>query len=487
MGKVRNAKGQFAPKNGEGKAESYFTQELISNALLSRSQLIAEFCDPRRDIDDECGYTKTESLTATYYRGMYDREAVATRVVQVMPQESWQSQPTVYETEDVDHTTPFEEAWAGVNRDLLGNNWHEDEESSMLWEYLRRADELSGIGGYGVLLLGIDDGLDLREPIEGVVKGRKLLFLRSFDESLAPITNYDRDPASPRYGQPTEYSVMLSNPGEDLKNSYYIHWSRVIHLADNLGSNEVYGVPRMQPVYNRLCDLRKLYGGSAEMYWRGAFPGLSIETHPQLGGDVSINKTKMREQMENYMNGLQRYLALTGVTAKSLAPQIVDPTPWIEVLITAICIRLGVPKRIFMGSERGELSSSQDSRTWNNRLRDRQENYLTPRVVVPFINRLITIGVLPEPESYKVVWPDLEALTEEQKAAIAVKRTEAMAKYVQGNVEALIAPMDYLTRILGMAAEEAEAVIEATMEQLATIEEEREEPVETEEEGAPQT
>lgn len=470
--------GQYAKSNGDGIAANEF-RELVSNVVMSRSQLMRAFLDPRRDIDDECGYPKTEGLTGEHYRLLYEREPVAARVVAVMPEESWQVQPTVFETEEVDQETAFEAAWNELGRSLRGVSWYQDTEGSPIWEHLRRADELSGIGSFGALLLGIGDGLDLREPVQSVNLGgvtknqtqRKLLFLRSFDESLVDVTIYEKDINSPRFGQPVEYKITFSDPRTHAEGGVglpladkHVHWSRVIHLADNLGSSEIFGVPRMRPVFNRLYDLRKLYGGSAEMYWRGAFPGLSVETHPQLGGDVSIDADDVRSQMEKYMNGLQRYLTLMGVTAKSLAPQVVDPTPQIDSQINAICIQLDIPKRIFTGSERGELASSQDDSTWNGRLHSRQINYITPRIIVPFVDRLIAVGVLPQPGGYSVVWPDLDALTEDEQAAIAVKRTEALAKYVQGGVESLIVPMDYLTRVLGMETKEAEAVIKAAMD-----------------------
>jgi len=443
--------------------------EMVGNVLMSRSDLFKAFLDPRRDIDDDCGYPKTNEITGDKYRMLYDREAVAARVVEVMPRESWQVQPTVFETEEAEHVTPFEAAWKELHGALRGDSWYQDEEGSPIWEHLRRADELSGIGKYGVLLMGLDDGDEMSKPVERR-EGTRLLFLRSFDEALVSIAHYEPDITSPRFGQPLLYRITFNDPRDSSQGgvglplaTIAVHWSRVVHIADNLGSSEIFGVPRMRPVYNRLWDLRKMYAGSAEMYWRGAFPGLSLETHPQLGGDVTIDRNSIRDEMENYMNGLQRYLALMGMSAKSLAPQVVDPTPQIDVQITAICIRLGIPKRIFMGSERGELASSQDSSTWNDRLRDRQVNYLTPRIIVPFIDRLIAVGVLPEPDGYSVVWPDLGALTEEEQARIAVQRTEAMVKYVGGNVEALMTPLDYLMRVLGMTREAAMAILEATL------------------------
>jgi hypothetical protein len=220
-----------------------------------------------------------------------------------------------------------------------------------------------------------------------------------------------------------------------------------------------------------LYDLIKLYSGSAEMYWRGAFPGLSLETHPQLGGEVTLDKDATKDMMEDYMNGLQRYLAMEGITAKSLAPQVVDPTPQIDTQIEAICIQIGVPKRIFTGSERGELASSQDAKSWAGRMKNRQETYLTPRIIVPFIDRLILLGILPIPTGFSIEWPDMFSLSDDDKATIAAKRTEALAKYIMGDVQQIITPFDYLTRELGYSDDEAQEIIDTA---IAKMEEEEE-------------
>ncbi len=444
----------------------------VSNALLaSRAELAKKFSDPRRDIADECGHPPYGDTNAWDYQDLYDREAVATRVVEVLPKESWQIQPILYEDESADTTTLFERAFKDLGKNLDGEeSWFEDDQGNPVWEYLQRADILSGIGQFGALLLGINDGRDLREPVlpteYGSSNQRELLFLRCFPESLVQISQFDEDTGSSRYGQPVVYSITFNDPRESNRTgmglttaTQDVHWSRIIHIADNRGSSEVFGVPRMQPVLNRLLDLRKLYGGSAEMYWRGAFPGISLETHPALGGDVEIDRQATKDMMENYMNGLQRYLALMGMSAKSMAPQVVDPTPQINRQIEAICIRIGIPKRVFMGSERGELASTQDDAAWNDSLRGRQRNYVTPKIVKPFINRLIKIGVLPKPKRYCIYWPDLTSQTMADKAAIALSLTQAMSQYVQSNVEALITPLDYITEFLGVPDQKARSMM----------------------------
>ena len=481
----RDSQGRFASSNqvktnsnGKSKQRMSITNalwdDIVGRGILgnatSRSQLIKGMFDPRTDINDECGYPDT--INPEEYRGMYDREGIATRVVEVLPKESWVVSPSVFETEDPTQTTEFEKAWDELAQNLHGDSWYQDEQGSPIWEYLLRADILSGIGAYGVVLLGLDDGKDMLEEVEPG-KDRKLLYVRCFDESLATIARREEDINNPRFDQPTEYSISFNDPRDSLRGgrgfhvtTKKVHWTRCIHLADNLGSSEIIGVPRQQSVWNRLYDLKKIYGASGEGYWKGAFPGLSLETDPGLAGDhgVDVNPAIIRDLMEKYSTGLQRYLLLTGLTAKSLAPQVVDPSPQIESLIDAVCIRLGIPKRIFTGSERGELASSQDEKTWNNRLSHRQTTYITPRIIVPLVNRLISLGVLPEPIGYSVVWPDLNSLTEDQKATIAVKRTESMSKYIGGNVESMMVPMDFLTEIIGLSDEKAQQIVDTAIE-----------------------
>lgn len=462
---------------------------LVQNAgpTLSRSSFTDKTLDPRRSINDECGYKETANITRDDYRELYDRESVATRVVQVLPMECWKVVPTIFETEDVGNVTEFEKAWEELASSLLNDSKFIGEQGSPIWEHLYRADVLSGIGSYGILLLGLDDGeKDLSQEVKNR-DGLKLLFLRTFDESLAQITQYEEDPSNPRYGQPNVYRITFNSPdGQGLGaqgvpiTDMDVHHTRVIHLADNLGSSEIFGVPRMQPVYNRLLDLRKLYGGSAEMYWKGAFPGISFESHPQLGGEVTIDKAALKRQIEDYQNTLQRYLATTGMHANLLAPNVTDPTPQINVQIEAICIVLGIPKRKFLGSERGELSSTQDEGDWNDSIRYRQNRYLTPRVIVKLVDRLIELGILPEPKEYDVKWPELDTLSEQEQATVAVVKTDAMSKYVAGNVEAIMVPVDYFTKILGMEDDEAIAVVD---EASKAVEEEELEMEKTMEDG----
>jgi hypothetical protein len=425
---------------------------LVRNVMTSRESWLRKWLDPRRDIDAECGHPADISIED--YKKAYTRGDVAARVVSAYPEETWSTEPEVFETEDISETV-FEKAWKELNARLN------------VFAYLERIDVLSGIGRYGILLLGLDDGAALSQEI-GPASGvqRNLLYLRPLDESLVNIESLDNNLTSPRFGRPLEYSIdfvdsentVLATSGNITAQK--VHWSRVIHVADNRVNSEILGAPRMERVINRLLDLKKISGGSGEMFWKGGFPGLSLESHPTGDEAVEFDADATKEQMEAYMNGLQRYLATVGMTARSLSVQVADPRPHIEMQLKLIATAIGIPWRILIGSEAAQLASEQDIRLWNQRLNRRRQQYVTPFIIKPFVDQLILLGVLPEPPGgYQVHWTDLNSPSDQDQAIVAEKKTNALAKYAQSGADALIPPFHYLTLILGMSEEEANAIV----------------------------
>lgn len=441
----------------------------VQNLLLERKYWLQRLLDPRRDMEAECGHP--EVLTVEDYKRAFLRGDAATRVVTLWPEESWAEAPQVFETEDEDDTE-FEKAWKEL-----------DKKHSVL-TMLERVDVLSGIGRFGILLIGIDDGKELSEPVDGINENgeftggaeHELLYLRAFDEGLITIPQLETNSASPRFGMPTQYQVMFEDAnqitqiagakvssGKAIQNT--IHWSRVIHVTDNRTSSDVYGLPRMEKVFNRLLDLKKIAGGSGEMFWKGGFPGISMEAAVGPDENVSIDINATKEQMERYMNGLQRYLATVGMQARSLGVNVADPTPHADMQIKLISLAMSVPHRVFMGSEAAQLASEQDTRSWTRRVGRRRDRYLTPYVITPTVERFVALGILPEPDELLVDWPDLNALSDQDKATIAKDKTEALAKYVSSGADMVMSPFHYLTLVLSYDDDEAEAIIEEAEQQ----------------------
>lgn len=428
-------------------------KELVTNLLISRTAWLRKLLDPRRDIAAECGHP--EVIEIKDYHDLYERGDIARRIVNLYPEESWSESPSVVEVE-TDTETEFEKAWKEI------------EDQFKIWSYLQRLDILSGIGRFGVLLLGFDDGDDLGVELTG--GNRKLTYIRPFEEHLVDIATLENDVTNPRFGLPTVYNIRFVDTatmtGEtQTARAVKVHHSRIIHVADNRQNSDVYGAPRMQWTFNRLLDLRKIAGGSGEMFWKGGFPGLSLEAaNPEE--DVTFDKEATEEQMDRYMNGLQRYIALVGMQAKSLSPQVADPVPHVEVQLKLIATAIGCPWRLFIGSEQAQLASGQDSKAWNKRINRRRQEYLTPFLIRPLIDRLMLFGALPTVGKYDVKWPDLNTPSDLEKADVAERKTNALSKYVTTGMDALIPPFHYLTMIIGMTDEEAEGVIEEAGDRL---------------------
>ena len=358
-------------------------QEVVSNLALQmlantssiyRKRILDLLSSNGRNIDAECGYPT--SLTIDNYKVFYERLGPAKRIVTIFPEESWSVSPIIYETEKSDETE-FEKRWNMLVK------------KRRCLHFLQRIDILSGIGRYGVLLLGINDGLELDKPVNGInlktgegtgSNKYELLYLRPFSESSLTIQEVETDNSSPRYGQPIMYSIRMQNISKgslgDTEKTINVHWTRVIHVADNREDSEVYGVPRMRDVFNQLLDIKKVLGSSAEMFWQGAFPGLSLEVTPNALGAV-IDKESLRKEIKNYMDGLQRYLAVENLSAKSLAPQVADPTSHVMIQLKTIAISKGIPYRILFGSEEAKLASEKDSDAWDKRITRRQNEYVT--------------------------------------------------------------------------------------------------------------
>jgi uncharacterized protein len=440
--------------------------------LMSRTRALeAKLLDrTNRDINEECGYPGLP-LPNEFLRQMYDEIGIAARIVKVHPEESWFTYPELYERED-DRVTKFERRWNDL---LVQHN---------IWTECQRADEQSRIMHYGVILIGVKDGADnLALPVPGITETgeldpnykqeglRDLLYLNSFPEDLTRIDEVEQRVNHPRYGQPKLYTIKLSSPqswegsssqltGSVTLADQKVHWTRVVHVADNTASSKIFGVPILQNVTPYVLDTRKILGSSGEMFYKGGFPGISFETDPALIADANLDMESLKKEIEAYSMGLQRYLRLVGMTAKSLAPQVSDPTNHLMGNINMICATIGVPVPVFLGQQLGHLASQQNSVDWNKRLKKRQNYYITPSIINRLVKRFILLRILPEADNWYVDWADLNTVSDTDRAKIALQRSQAVLQYVTSGSATVIPPRYFLTLVLGFTDKETDAVIE---------------------------
>ena len=409
----------------------------------------------RRRLYDALSYPQVVTFEDMYDR--YLRQDIAHAIVSRPVSATWAGDLDIFETQEEDDTE-------------LEKAWHELSNSLLIKTELSRVDTLACLGKFALLFLGFDDVSSPQGYATPVSKSkkRKLLYVRPFGYNVVRIKLLETDMTSPRYGMPTLYEVSPSLSaevqGEQLvsENPILVHWTRVIHVClNNIASNYL-GTPILEAPYNRLVDLEKLVGGSAEMFWRGARPGYQgvVKDEFILGEDA---KEKIQRQLDEYESDLRRFLVINGVEMSALETQVADPQTHIQAQIQMISAVTSIPSRILSGSERGELASTQDRDSWFDFIGARRSEYAEPKIMRPLIDRLIEFGALPPPKSesdgYRIQWPALYRIPEKEKAEMGRTRATATQQYATSPFATSIIPLKaFYKYILGLSDDDIEYI-----------------------------
>ena len=184
--------------------------------------------------------------------------------------------------------------------------------------------------------------------------------MRPYHEGSVSIESYDQDTKSERYGLPVMYKIntaiseisnALPTPTAGTINTLRVHYSRVIHVLPELGTeNDISGTPRLKNIYNRLQDIEAIAGGGAEMFWRGAFQGLVFKNDE--GATMGEpEKAALTTEIDEYVNNMKRYIKSQNMEVSTLDTQVADPSNHFDIQVTLVAAAKGMPKRIILGSE----------------------------------------------------------------------------------------------------------------------------------------
>lgn len=436
-----------------------------------------------RDLYKSVGWIENPSMST--YISYYER-SIGKAVVNKKPDYTWNGAIKL-KVPDKDSKLP--EAWKKIEQEFG------------LTDIFNKADKLAGILQYSVIMLGLDDDNASKPQMDVVGKDSegnevnrnlKLNFVKVFRQDHATVEKIHGDVSSPLFGKPAIYSIdsinssttnqgltpgsqasgssnstIISPVGEDGKpvtSNIKVSSTRVIHIAENLLEGDIYGTPRMEACLNNIQDVDKVHGGSAEMFWRGAMPGWAFNIDADAEYDTD-DIDAMDQQIDNMLLGLQRSLKLQGITPTSLAPQVSDPRPHSEVQWKSISAITNIPMRILIGSESGELASSEDADNWDSEIKSRRDTDCE-RWLRDFINKCMAFGILPQELEYEIIWPPVNAQNEELRAKIALNLSLALKNYTTSiNPEGIVPTLEFLTEIMGFSEQLAKD-IEKKLEQV---------------------
>jgi hypothetical protein len=356
-----------------------------TSAFASRMYLAARAglsFSGKRDIYTVFGYPRVLSFADLFVR--YQRQDIAGRIVDEPVSFTWDFPPEVLFS-----GSPVVE-------------WNTLVAQHKLWSAFEQADTLCYFGRFAAIILGFDDTDDLSKPVG---KRAKLVYTQAYGEDSTTINQFYSDPRNPKFGLPLMYSMQLSTPTGKSMN-FGVHESRVIHVVDKPLQNRIYSIPRMEKIYNLLDDILKVAGGSAETCWLTSNRGMQADVDKEMELGVEDAKA-LSDEIEEFQHQLRRFIRTRGVKITNLGSDVIDPRGVFAVIIGLLAGATGIPQRILMGSEAGQLASEQDRANWSTFMDRRRKNFAEPFVLRPALEKFMQLGMIPqvgfEDVSYK--WP----------------------------------------------------------------------------------
>lgn len=435
---------------------------VLNEALKSLYRgFVTDDCNDR-DMDHEFKYP-SKPYTIEDYKWWYQYNGLAKRIVEIQAQECFKRTPEIWEKDTVSKT-PFE------------NGVIEFIEKFNFWSLFLKMDIARGIGEFGGFFLGWND-LEEEEELDtpaavfdrygnavGPRKpGMQLRYLRVFDQSQVTIEEWDDDPMSDRNGKPTLYSIKFGRNGQDDTEggeTLMVHWTRFWHSADNLQSSVSLGHPRLEPVLEYVYDVKKVAGGSGEMYWRAAMPGYSFETQEGMmkDGMPEIDTDSVAEQIKLFTDGFQRFVATVGMTANSLAPQVTKPNDHVTQYLQLIALTIRVPHSKLIGMESGHLAASNDDKTMDDASTERCTRDLNPEIIA-FMQYMVTMKqIAANKKPIKVTWPTDGY--DAKRAETSLKMIQGLVQYMTSNAAKVVPPLVLLMDFFGYSEERATDILE---------------------------
>ncbi len=381
----------------------------------------------RTKLWDEFGYPN--SLEFDRYYLAYERNAVAFAAVHKLLDSCWVDNPTIIDGDDGKESTETTD-WEKTITKLLKKHWTK----------IKDADRRNLVGRYSALLIQFRDGREWHEPVDrekvkslrNIGNGPIVKLIPAWESQIKP-GNFDTDTLSETYGQPVSYNFNEQPVGDDGTygpvRGVTVHPERIIILCEGSeDENMLSGVPFLRAGYNKLLDLEKVSGGSAEGFLKNASRQLGIAFDKETNiANLSKQATDagykdlgeaLNDKVAKMNRGTDSALVMQAGTPSVLSVAAADPSPTWTVAANEFASSIQCPFTILFGQQTGRLASDEDKTDWAKRCNGRRWGFQST-VIESVLERFWTVGVIDPPTSGEVTlaWSDLLAPSEKEKIA----------------------------------------------------------------------
>lgn len=382
--------------------------------------------DGKRNVYDIYGYPETLAGDLGFQQ-MYlysGREGIANRLTYGTARTCWREGFQVFDSKDEDANEMLEDEITRLNkRELI--------------KKIERADILNRIGSFSVMFVGVPDGREPSEPVGPVSgDGFKSIYFKAFAYDGVQISGTVQDAKNPRFGLPEFYQVQKISRGDTEKDtttsSMLVHWTRIIHMNEGALDSDVEGKGYLEPIFNRILDLDKACGGSAEAYFRNSKGKIAYEVDKEFAASSldPETKEKMNEGAKKFTNEYQDHIFAAGSTVKSIDTPHADPEKTVLVSLWIIAGYSGYPIRVLTGEGSGQLAGSEDQLALNAIISDRQ-NSVCASWVVRLFEILSMAKMLDWNDEWVVKFPKQSTTTEMQQIELNNKKADTLLKLTQ--------------------------------------------------------
>lgn len=395
----------------------------------------------RKTLYREFGYPEVLGFD-DFYRA-YKRNAVARAAVRRVIDNCWQDNPEIFEGGgEKEDGAKKDSAWDKRVNKLF----------KKLWKQIKGADRRNLVGNCSALLIQLKDGGKWHAPVNTTtvrsLQEKALVRLIPVWEAQLDVSQWNNDPDSDTFGMPKMYQFTEMPVGSESGRPGRIidvHPDRVFILAEGADDDGMDGESMLEAGFNKLLDIEKISGGSAEGFLKNASRQLNFNfsaktNFSQLARALGVSESElsdaMDEQTRRLNNNTDSAVMMQEGDTSVLSVAAADPEPTWRTALNEFCATIPVPVKILIGMQTGERASTEDMKDWAKTGNARRAGFLTD-VIEGVVRWFIHLEIIPAPseEEITIHWSDLLAPGQVEKidnmnkmADVAVKTTNAFGR-----------------------------------------------------------
>lgn len=430
----------------------------LESLRAGRAQFMGYQLETTRDLICMYGYPRAPSFTDYY--AIYKRIGPARAGCDIKVDDTWSDWPKVQDvtTFKPDGTPDY----SGDQKTAFESALHDlfNDRKLALKDRIRSLDRKQRVGQYAASLIVAKDnsGAQMTAPLQNLSEGQLVKLVPLFESQVEEI-QWDNDPTSPTYGEPTMYQInefATGRKSQGQNRSFECHPSRLIVAAEGAEDGTNYGTPAMQSCFYALMDWEKIRMSAAEGMKKNADQRsvISLKDGSNLPSPGSAEAEIMDENINDFDKGKQSTLMMSDATMSALNSNMGDPTKSAELCEKEIAAGFKITMTKLFGYQTGKLASEKDQDKDNNETMDRRNGFGT-ELLLKHLDKFIDLGLLPAPTGEIVIdWPDAREPSESDKLSMAsTAATIRLNVAKSGGIGEAVIPDSYFHEKLGITSE----------------------------------